>query len=112
MTLLAWFYNPKKRKPLLICFQGNSFDIGERAYKIRRYIHKGWGILLVSWRGYSGNKGTPTEKNLYIDGQASIHWIKKNTNLQTSDIVLYGESLGCGIAVELGLKYKFKSIGC
>ena len=110
MTLLAWFYSPKKRKPLLIYFQGNSFDIGERAYIIRRYIHKGWGVLLVSWRGYSGNQGTPTEKNLYIDGYAALNWVKRNTDYQNSNIVLYGESLGSGVAVELGLQDTFKSI--
>ena len=62
----------------MIYFHGNSFDIGERANRIERYINKGWGGgLLLSWRGYSGNKGTPNENNLYIDGKASINWVKK-----------------------------------
>ena len=110
LTLLAWFQKPKNKNPILIYFHGNSFDIGERAYRIERYINIGWGILLLSWRGYSGNKGKPTEKNLYIDGQAAIDWVKKNTNYPKTNIILYGESLGCGVAVELGLKDNFKSI--
>ena len=110
LSLKAWFQEPKNNKPLLIYFHGNSYDIGERAYRIERYINKGWGVLLVAWRGYSGYLGYPKEKNLYIDGQAAVDWVKKNTNLQNSDIILYGESLGCGVAVELGLQNKFKSI--
>jgi len=110
LSLKAWFQKPKKNKPILIYFQGNSYDMGERAYRIERYIKKGWGVLLLAWRGYCGNLGNPTEKNLYIDGQAAVDWVKKNTNLQNSDIILYGESLGCGVAVELGLQNKFKSI--
>ena len=110
LKLLAWFQKPKDKKSMLVYFHGNSFDIGERAYRIERYIKNGWGVLLVAWRGYSGNKGTPTEKNLYIDGQATIDWLKKNINLQNSDIVLYGESLGCGVAIELALQNEFKSI--
>jgi len=110
LTLLAWYQKPKKNNPILMYFHGNSFDIGERASRIEKYINKGWGVLLLSWRGYSGNIGKPTEKNLYIDGQAAIEWIKINTNLHNSNIILYGESLGCGVAVELGLKDKFKSI--
>ena len=110
LTLLAWFQKPKNNNPILIYFHGNSFDIGERAYRIERYINKGWGVLLLSWRGYSGNKGKPTEKNLYIDGQAAIDWVIKNVNFLKKDIILYGESLGCGVAIELGLKSKFKSI--
>ena len=62
--------------------------VGERAYRVKRYIDQNWAVLLVVWRGYSGNIGNPTEKNLYIDG----------------------ESLGSGIAVELGRKYEFASI--
>ena len=65
---------------------------------------------MVAWRGFSGNKGSPTEKNLYVDGRASIDWVKKNTNFKNSDIILYGESLGCAVAVELGMHEKFKSI--
>ena len=90
IKLIYWFCSPKKNLPLLIYFHGNSFDIGERAYKIKRYIHKGWGVLLVAWRGYSGNKGTPTEKNLYIDGLAALKWAKNNTDYQNSNIILYG----------------------
>ena len=47
---------------------------------------------------------------MYIDGYAAIDWVNRNTHYQNNNIVLYGESLGCGIAVELGLKNEFKSI--
>ena len=110
LKLLAWFHKPKNNNPIMIYFHGNSLDIGERSHRIERYIKNNWGVLLPAWRGYSGNKGNPSEKNLYIDGQAAIDWVQKNINYQNSNIVLYGESLGCGIAIELGLKNKFKSI--
>ena len=66
--LLAWYSRSKPNLPLLVYFHGNSFDIGERTYRIKRYINNGWGVLLLAWRGFSGNLGKPTEKNLYIDG--------------------------------------------
>ena len=43
--------------------------------------------------------GNPTDKNLYIDGEAAIKWIIENTNYQFKDLVIYGESLGSGIAL-------------
>jgi len=110
LSLIAWFQKPKYNNPTMIFFHGNSSDIGERAYKIERYINNNWGVLLVAWRGYSGNMGNPTEKNLYIDGESAINWVHRNTNYLNNNIVLYGESLGCGVALELGLKNKFKSI--
>ena len=110
VNLLAWLSRPKINKPLLIYFHGNSFDIGERAYRIKRYIDEGWGILLLAWRGYSGNSGKPTEKNLYSDAESALSWIKKNCEYKFEEIVIYGESLGASVAVEIGTRYKFKSV--
>ena len=47
LTLLAWFHKPKDKNPVLIYFHGKSYDIGERAYRIERYINKGWGYLCL-----------------------------------------------------------------
>ena len=65
ISLLSWYFESKKKSPLLIYFHGNSFNIGERGYRIQKYIERNWSVLLVSWRGYSGNLGKPSEKNLY-----------------------------------------------
>jgi len=110
VSLLSWYFKGMRNNPLLVYFHGNSFDIGERAYRIKRYIDENWSVLLVSWRGYSGNKGNPSEKNLYLDGEASLRWIIENTNYRFKDLVIYGESLGSGVAVELGKKYEFASV--
>ena len=107
ISLLAWFHEGDKNMPILVYFHGNSFDIGERAYRIKRYNDAGFTTLLVSWRGFSGNDGNPTEENLYLDGNATIDWVLKNTKFKIEDIVNYGESLGSGVAVQLNLKYEF-----
>jgi len=106
-NLLAWFYQGEEDRPILVYFHGNSFDIGERAYRIKRYNDAGFSTLIVAWRGYSGNVGSPTETNLYLDGEATIQWILENTKFKTKDIINYGESLGSSVAVELNLKYDF-----
>ena len=66
-------------------------------------------ILLISWRGFSGNKGFPTEQNLYKDAEASIKWLNEQ-KISNNKIILYGESLGSGVAVELGKKNNFYGI--
>ena len=109
-SLLSWYSKPKNRNPILIYFHGNSFDIGERAYRIEKYINEGIGVLLVSWRGFSGNDGKPTEKNLYIDAESAIHWIQKKSNLLKNEIILYGESLGTGVVIEIATRYNFNSV--
>ena len=107
ISLLGWFYQGHENKPILVYFHGNSFDIGERAYRIKRYNDAGFSTLIVAWRGFSGNEGNPTEKNLYLDGKATIDWVLNNTKFSIKDIINYGESLGSGVAVELNLKYNF-----
>ena len=64
------------------------------------------------WPGEAivATQGTPTEKNLYIDGESAIKWIIENLNFDYENLIIYGESLGCAVAVELGTRYKFKSI--
>ena len=110
IQLLSWFHLGSKKLPLLVYFHGNSFHIGDRAYRVQRYINQNWSVLLVSWRGFSGNKGKPSESNLYKDGEAVLKWISENTNFTNQKIVVYGESLGSGVAVELGIKYRFLSL--
>ncbi len=110
ISLLSWYFSSKVKSPLLIYFHGNSFNIGERSYRIKKYIDRNWSVLLVSWRGYSGNLGNPSEENLYKDAEAVLKWVKTNTDFQLSDLVIYGESLGSGVAVELGIKNEFISV--
>ena len=110
IDLLSWLHIGDKDLPLLIYFHGNSFHIGDRAHRIEKYIDQNWNIILVSWRGFGGNKGKPTEKNLYKDGEAVLKWVSDNTEFKKNQIVVYGESLGSGVAVELGIKYRFLSI--
>ncbi len=110
IDLLSWYHLGDPNLPLLVYFHGNSFHIGDRAYRIDKYIKKNWSVLLVSWRGFGGNNGNPTEKNFYMDGESVLKWIKKNTEFNFDQIVIYGESLGSGVAVELGTRYKFLSV--
>ena len=62
-------------------------------------------FLIVSWRGFSGNDGQPSEKNLYIDANSTIKWLDVKC-VKKNQMVLYGESLGTGIAVEVASKSK------
>ena len=110
IDLLSWYSKPKNNKPTMVYFHGNSFNIGERSYRIERYIKNGWGVFLLAYRGYSGNKGKPSEKNIYIDAECSLRWIEENTATKKNNIILYGESLGAGVAVEMATRYSFKSV--
>ena len=71
LKLLAW-YRAVEGQPVVVYFHGNAGNIGARGFKVRPYLDAGFGVLLVSYRGYGGNPGSPTEEGLYADGRAAL----------------------------------------
>ncbi len=110
LDLLAWWRPPKDgTQPVLVFFHGNAGHIGHRGEKVRPYLDRGWGVLLVAWRGYGGNPGNPTEKGLYADGRAALGFLR-DREIPPSRQVAYGESLGAGVVVELARAARFGAI--
>tara|TARA_S200000501_G_scaffold299904_1_gene286837 strand:+ start:1033 stop:1833 length:801 start_codon:yes stop_codon:yes gene_type:complete len=93
----------------LVVFHGNAGHLSNRIYKLNELYKLDINILLISWRGFSGNNGSPTEQNLYRDAEAAIKWLK-DQKVRNNQIILYGESLGSGVAVEIGKRNKYNSI--
>jgi hypothetical protein len=101
LSLTAW-YRPAQNDAAqtLLYFHGNAGHIGHRASKVKPYLDAGYGILLLSYRGYGTNHGYPTEENLYKDGRAALQFLA-DQRIPIFKTVIYGESLGTGIAVEI-----------
>tara|TARA_B100001173_G_C15961301_1_gene535824 strand:- start:240 stop:1040 length:801 start_codon:yes stop_codon:yes gene_type:complete len=110
IKLKSWIIDKDlKNFKTLVFFHGNAGDLSNRIYKLNELDKLDINILLISWRGFSGNEGYPTEKNLYEDAEAAIKWLNKK-KVSNSQIILYGESLGTGVAVEIASKNNFNSI--
>ena len=110
IKLKSWIINKNLKKfKTLVFFHGNAGELSNRIYKLNELNKLDINVLLISWRGFSGNEGSPTEDNLYKDGEAAIQWLNSK-EVQNNRIILYGESLGTGVAVEIGKKNNFNSI--
>ena len=104
IKLKSWIVKKDFKKfKTLVLFHGNAGHLSNRIYKINELNKLNINILLISWRGCSGNKGSPTEKNLYQDAEAAIKWLNEQ-KIDNKQIILYGESLGSGVAVEIAKK--------
>ena len=66
-------------------------------------------FLLLAWRGFSGNNGYPTEKGIYEDARSAVRWLK-NKGIVEENIIIYGESLGTGVATEIAQNKSFAGI--
>ena len=110
VKLKSWFLEKdlKKNKTILY-FHGNAGDLTNRVHKLNELNKLDVNILIISWRGFSGNQGKPTEKNLYNDARKAVEWLNE-TGVTNKNIILYGESLGTGVATELGQNNSFSGI--
>lgn len=100
----SWYASPKTpSRPTIVFFHGNSGTLADRAHKARAFLDAGFGVLLVGYRGYGGNAGRPSEKGLYADGEAAIRWLT-GQGVPARRVVLYGESLGSGVAMEMAIR--------
>ena len=110
LNLQSWFQPPQDdTKPVLLFFQGDSGRLSDRVGEFTPYIQHGYGLLLLGYRGFGGNPGQPSEKGLYKDARAAIGWLGKS-GYGISRVVLYGHSLGTGIAVQMALEYKARAV--
>ena len=100
LDLLAWHRPATQAQRTLVYFHGNGGNIAGRGYKVKPYLDAGYGVLLVEYRGYGGNPSSPDEQGLYADGRAALAWLSSRC-VGPGEVILYGESLGSGIAVQL-----------
>tara|TARA_B100001094_G_scaffold329509_1_gene392395 strand:+ start:1094 stop:1810 length:717 start_codon:yes stop_codon:yes gene_type:complete len=110
INLLGWFHNKDLKKfKTIVYFHGNAGKLDNRIYKLNYFKNMDVNFLIIAWRGFSGNKGKPSEEGLYEDGKSTIEWLK-NLGVTEKDIIIYGESLGTGIATEIAQNNNFAGL--
>jgi hypothetical protein len=98
-SLIAWYVPPQGDWPLVIYFHGNGGALNLRAGRFSWLTADGVGLLGLSYRGYGGSSGKPTESGLLLDAMAAYDFAA--ARYPAGHIVLWGESLGTGVAVAL-----------
>jgi fermentation-respiration switch protein FrsA (DUF1100 family) len=109
LALGAWYAPAQTGKPTILYLHGNAGTLGGRDERVLPYLQRGYGILLVGYRGYGGNAGSPTETGLYADGRAHLDWLASQ-GVPADQVVLYGESLGAAVAVQLATERRVKAL--
>ncbi len=102
--LNAWFLPAKAEGLTLLFCHGNGGNISHRLEKARRLIGLGLNIFLFDYAGYGQSEGRPSEQATYRDAEAAYAHLVETRGIPPEKIVLYGESLGAAVAVELALR--------
>ncbi len=102
LSLHAWFlHSPKPTRLTLLFFHGNAGNISHRLSKCCTFLDLGLDVLLVDYRGYGQSEGRPDEAGTYLDATAAYDYLTQQRSISPEKIVIYGESLGTGIAADL-----------
>ncbi len=106
--LMAYYKPASLGQPTVLYFHGNSDRPKSRQERKALLAEEGRGVLYLCYRGFSGSTGTPSEEGLRLDADAAYAWLAARVPPQS--IVLYGESLGTGVAVELAGRVPVKAV--
>ena len=110
IELLSWHHNKNlNENKTLLFFHGNAGSLENRTEKLNHFGSMKLNFLIVSWRGFSGNKGKPTEEGLYEDARSAIRWLNSK-GIKEKNIIIYGESLGTAVAIEVAQNKNFAGI--
>jgi pimeloyl-ACP methyl ester carboxylesterase len=101
--VIAWYGKARPGQPTLLYFHGNGGSLAVRAERIRRFMNEGWGVYMMTYRGYGGSTGFPTEVNNVADARLA-HGALVHEGVPPSSIILYGESLGTAVATRIAVE--------
>jgi fermentation-respiration switch protein FrsA (DUF1100 family) len=97
--VIVWHVPPRGERPVILYFHGNGGSLRYRVDRFRALTAAGLGLVALSYRGYGGSTGRPTEAGLIADAAAAYAFAAARYPPQR--LVFWGESLGSGVAVAL-----------
>ena len=103
---------PGKSNTTLLWLHGNAGNISDRVNNIAALNRRtGLGVLIVDYRGYGLSDGSPSEPGLYADAEAGFDYLESELGLDpVEDIVLFGRSLGVGVAAEVATRHTVRCV--
>ncbi len=99
--VLAWYAPAKPGQPTLLYFHGNAGSLETRIERIRKYMARGLGVFMMTYRGFGGSSGEPSEAANVADARLAYDTLTERLGIAPADIIVYGESLGTSVAVQV-----------
>lgn len=105
VTLDAVFASPglevSKRPQVILYNHGNASNLLHRIERVTKLCEMGFPVLVYDYRGFGRSTGKPDVNGAIADGKAALAFLQATFNYQPAEIIIYGESLGTGVAAEL-----------
>lgn len=107
--LTSWYARPGPGRPTVLFFHGNAGAVAHRAYRFRDLMPHGYGVFVLGYPGYGGNAGEPSEASFHEASRLAYDYLLRS-GIEPGEIVIYGVSIGSGVAVQLAAKVSAKAL--
>lgn len=110
-TIHAWWLPCAGAKQALLYFHGNAGNLSHRGGSILKL--RDWltvSVLIIDYPGYGKSTGSPSETGCYQAGEAAYDWLVDKQGILPRNILLYGGSLGGGVAVDLASRKPHRAL--
>lgn len=106
----GWFIPHREAEYTILFFHGNAGNISHRMEKIYVLYTLHYNQFIFDYRGYGKSQGFPTEQGLFKDARAAYAYLTKKRGIPEDKIILYGESIGGAVAIDLAVAHKVHAL--
>ena len=104
----AIHFKTEHPKGVILYFHGNAGDLSRWGNITEFFVEKGYDVFVMDYRNYGKSTGNLSEQSLYSDAQMCYNYVLDR--YAASEIIVYGRSLGTGMATYLASKNNFKQL--
>ncbi|MBX9694482.1 MAG: alpha/beta hydrolase [Cyanobacteria bacterium] len=108
--LHGWFLPCADAKSVVLISHGNGGNLTFRIPLIAMFLRSKQSVFIYDYEGYGKSEGSPTVENICADGEAAFDWLISEKGFRAENVVVFGESLGCGVACKLAQRHPIKGI--
>ena len=99
-----------KKPEVILYFHGNAGDLSGWQFVSEDFTAMDYSFLIIDYRGYGKSSGIITEQGLYLDAEAAFRFLIEQKGFLARQILVYGRSIGSGVAVDLASKKEIKGL--
>lgn len=103
VKLHGWFARRDSAIATLVISHGNAGNLSHRLPIIKTFRDLGFNVFMYDYRGYGRSEGSPTEEGVYRDGRAAFDYVIRRSDVDSTNVILFGTSLGGAVAVDVAL---------
>jgi len=105
LELHGWLVGEPGKGPVVVYSHGNAGNISGRVEIAGEIARQGASVFMYDYRGYGKSEGEPDEEGIYADGEAVVHYLRRDLGIAVERMIFYGKSLGGAVAARQSARF-------